>query len=223
VIPGPNRNLPEHHKWEQNKNYALHTDWPFLDTGTWTRRTANRPNHLKSGTPIVIDRQRAAFAACSKKYKGLSDAQKKVWATICVRIVRIKHKGSTHEWTAKGRLAFMSSCLLGYVRSCDMMNQPPDVPPETLIDILMFHFRIVDINNNPINKASVTITSNTLKAKDGSDKIMYDQITGVDGYPPDFGMAVNFQPYLISISKTYQSQKKTLDIEMDTTIELIMC
>jgi hypothetical protein len=223
VKPGIGRNVPEHHKWTPNSNYAVHTDWPFEDTKTWTRRTANRPHHLRSGTPVVLKRQRVLFASCSTKYKNLSAAQKKVWSTICVKVVRIKHKGSTHEWTVKGRLAFMSSCLLGYVRSCDKMDNLPDVPPDTLINILMFHLRIIDINLNPINKAKITILSKTLKEKDGSDKTMYNQATGVDGYPPDFGMAVNFQPYNLFVDKTYKSQKKTVDVTTDTTVELIMC
>lgn len=117
----------------------------------------------------------------------------------------------------------MSSCLLGFIRSCDRMDTPPDVPPDTIINILMFHIRLLDINLNPINKATVKMVSITLKEKDGSNKVMYDQVTDQYGCPPDFGMAVNFQPYDIFADKTYESQKKTVNVAADMMIDIVMC
>lgn len=222
MTPGPGRNIPEHHRWTKDFNYAVFIDWPFEDTKTWSRRKANRPLHLRPGTPPDVHRQRIKLSQCSQKWRNLSDEQKQVWKTICARIVRPKHRGKTHEWTVKGRKAFMSSCMLGYIRSCDQIDNPPDVPPGTIFDILMFHFRIVDINFNPINKAKVTIFSKTVK-ENSTDKVMYSQKTNVDGYSPDFGLAVNFQPYDINVFKVYESQRKTVTITQDTQVDIIMC
>lgn len=92
----------------------------------------------------------------------------------------------------------MSSCLLGFIGPCDRIDNPPDLTPDTIINILMFHFRLVDINRNPIDRAAVKIVSRSLNKKDGTDKVMYNQETDVDVYPPDFGVPGNFQPYDVS-------------------------
>jgi hypothetical protein len=221
VVPGIGRNLPEQHKWTPDKNYSEHIDWPFVDTKTWTRRTANRPLHLRKGTPAVIKRKRNQLSDCARKWSKLSDEQKAVWKTICARITRVKHKGLTHSWTRTGRLAFMSSCLLGYIRSCDRQDTFTDSPDK--VDIIMFGFKIVDINKNPINKASVKITSQTTFEKDGSNKIFYNQKTAVTGYPASFGVAVNFEPYDINVFKVYESQRKTVILTESTSVDIIMC
>ncbi len=117
----------------------------------------------------------------------------------------------------------MSSCLLGYIRACDRIDVPPDLPPDTIINILMFHIRFIDINLNPINKLNVKMISKTLKNKDGTEKVMYDQLTGPTGYPPDFGMAANFQPFDVLANKVYESQKKTVNVTMDMIVNIVMC
>lgn len=83
-------------------------------------------------------------------------------------------------------------------------------------------WRIMSKHNSK-NKAVVEIVSKSLKEKDGTDKVMYNQETDVDVYPPDFGMAGNFQPYDISFEKTYESQKKTVSVSADVTDEIVMC
>lgn len=65
----------------------------------------------------------------------------------------------------KGRRAFMSLCLLGFIRPCDRIDNPPDLPPDTIINILMFHFKLVDINRNPINRAAVEILNRFTERK----------------------------------------------------------
>lgn len=224
VTPGTGRFKPD--TGAPDKNYSSFLDWfSRKDDGTtsWVRRTAVRPIHMRPGTIPELKRQRMLLANCSKKWAALSDAQKTVWKTICVQVVRPKHRGLTATWSVKGRKAFMSSCLLGFIRSCDRIDTPPDIPPDTYITILMFHFRFLDINLNPINKLNVKIISKTLKSKDGTDKVMYDQVTDITGYPPDFGMAANFQPFDILASKIYESQKKTITVVTDMTVELIIC
>lgn len=227
ISPGPGRNTPDQET--SAGGYAAFESW-FTNAGeskVFAKRTVSRPSHLKKKTKIPrLNIERIKLGQCSKKYAKLTKAQKKVWKTICVRVERhvgsLKHQ-SSRTWQVKGRLAFMSSCLLGYIRSCDRQDTLPDVPPDTLIDILMYHFRVVDINDKPVNKAQVAITSRALKEKDGSDKVMYSQLTDVDGYPPDFGMATNFQPYDIAVTKTYESQTKTINITDDAQVDLIVC
>lgn len=224
VKPGTNRFAPD--TGSPDKNYSSFLDWfSRKDDGsvTWVRRTTVRPIHMRPGTLPDIKRQRMLLANCSKRWANLLPAQKTVWKTICVQVIRHKHRGTTQTWSVKGRKAFMSSCLLGFIRSCDRMDTPPDIPPDTFINILMFHFRFLDINTNPINKLNVKIISKTLKNKDGTDKVMYDQVTDTTGYPPDFGMAPNFQPYDVLANKIYESQRKTINVVADMTVELVMC
>ncbi len=204
--------------------------WTTLSApaGKTVKRTAARPRQNKKKPKIPkLNRERELMGICARKYGKLTKGQRKVWKTICVSVIRhvgsLKH-GSNKIWQVKGRLAFMSSCLLGYIRACDKQVGPiPDLPPDTIINILMFHFNVVDINRNPIPNAVVSITSSILKEKDNSDKVMYNQVTDANGYPPDFGMASNFQPYDIEISKTYQSQKKNLNVTDDMQVTILMC
>lgn len=227
INPGPGRNIPDQET--QAGGYPVFESW-FSNAGSkkvFAKRTASRPRQLKKKPKNSrLNIERIKLGNCAKKYGKLTKQQRKVWKTICVRVERhvgsLKHS-SSRTWQVKGRLAFMSSCLLGYIRSCDRQDTIPDVPPDTLIDILMFHFKIVDINNNPINKANVAITSHILREKDGSDKVMFRQITDVDGYPPDFGMASNFQPYNVLVSKVYESQSKTVNVTQDTQVNLVIC
>ncbi len=43
-----------------------------------------------------------------------------------------------------------------------------------------------------------------------------------DGYPLDFGEAGSFQLYDVSVEKTYESQKKIINVAVDMTVEIIM-
>lgn len=225
VTPGAGRITPEQHKWTPDKNYAEHIDWPFDDTKEWTRRTANRPTHLKPGTPPDIKRQRVKFSECSKKWARLTKDQKDAWKNICVIVTRTKHRGLTHTWQVKGRKAFMASCLLGILRPCEGTYQPPIEPgiPPDLLTPIMFYFKIIDINKNPVNKAKVQITSKALKEKDGNWSIRYTSLSGIDGYPLSFALSESLRPYDIQVTKTYESQIKTVNVTADTQIDLIIC
>jgi len=223
TILGPGRNIPD--TPTPDMAYATVTS-PVISVVSpkkYVKRTAVRPSQLTKKTKAPhLNLERVKMGVCARKYGALTKDQRKVWKTICVRVERTFHH-TTKVWQVKGRLAFMSSCLLGFIRACDRQDTLPPVPPDTLIDILMFHLKIADINENPVNKAMITITSNSLKEKDGSDKTMYNQLTDQDGYPPDFGMATNFQPYDISVSKVYQSQSKTVSLTGPDHYDLLVC
>lgn len=231
VTPGAGRIKPEQHKWTPDFNFALFTDWPFEDTKTWSRRTAVRPTHLRPGTPPDIKRQRIKLTECSKKWGRLSKEQKDAWKIICVIVTRTKHRGATHKWQVRGRKAFMASCLLGKLNPCEEgdYRAPTDlIDPITGLPIdyitpLSFSFKIIDINKNPVNKAKVQITSKALKEKDGTWSIRYTSLSGIDGYPLSYQLTESLRPYDIAVTKTYESQVKTVNVTADTQIDLIIC
>ncbi len=224
TILGPGRNFPD----QETADKAFATSFsPVISSvppKKYVKRTAVRPSQLTKNTKAPhLNIQRVKMRICARKYGGLTKDQRKVWKTICARVERKFHH-TTKVWQVTGRLAFMSSCLLGFIRSCDRQDTlPPGIPPDTIINILMFHFKIVDINEHPVKKATVTITSHSLKEKDGTDKTMYNQITDQDGYPPDFGMASNFEPYALLVSKVYESQTKTFTVTDDTVVDILLC
>jgi hypothetical protein len=227
TILGPGRNFPD----QETADKAFATSISPVISGVspkkYVKRTAVRPSQLTKRTKAPhLNIERAKMGVCARKYGGLTKAQRKVWKTICVRVERTFHH-TTKTWQVKGRLAFMSSCLLGFIRSCDRQDTmppwPAGIPPDTIINILMFHLKIVDVNEHPVKNATVAITSHSLKEKDGSDKTMYNQTTDQDGYPPDFGMAANFEPYDILVSKVYQSQIKTVSVSNTSNVSILMC